>query len=392
MNKLLPLGCCLLWPTVGFALEFSGNFSVEGRHFVHSPLWPEQAAQHMGLSIQPELRHRWDNGRKIATFIPFYHWDAQDEQHRYSDIRQFDLVLAQGDWEIQAGISKVFWGVTESQHLVDIINQTDNLAGIDGEEKLGQPLLRLSRLLANGALDFYVLPYFRERQFAGNNSRLRPALPVLDEARYESEREQQQVDIALRWAYTYENIDLAAYWFKGTARQPLLQAQTKNEQMILQPYYPQINQTALTLQHTGDAWLWKLEALYQKNHEQSHAAAVGGFEYTWSGVFDSAVDLGLLAEYHRDSRGLSASNPWQKDLFIGNRWGFNDVQSTEILAGVLVDLDQQGRSLRIEASRRLGDNMKLNFESQWFSHAVPQEAFYDLRADDYLQLEWQWFF
>jgi len=42
------------------------------------------------------------------------------------------------------GINSVFWRVVESNHLVDILNQTDLIEDIDGEEKLGQPMISLS--------------------------------------------------------------------------------------------------------------------------------------------------------------------------------------------------------------------------------------------------------
>ena len=41
------------------------------------------------------------------------------------------------DWSLSIGLGKVFWGVTEFNHLVDVINQTDLVEGIDGEAKLG---------------------------------------------------------------------------------------------------------------------------------------------------------------------------------------------------------------------------------------------------------------
>ncbi len=36
----------------------------------------------------------------------------------------------------------MYWGVAESNHLVDIINQTDAVESFDGEEKLGQPMVQ----------------------------------------------------------------------------------------------------------------------------------------------------------------------------------------------------------------------------------------------------------
>ena len=80
--------------------------------------------------------------------------------------------------ELRVGLRKVFWGVTESQHLVDIINQTDLVESLDGEEKLGQPMINYALINDWGTLDLYLLPYFRERTFSGINGRLRSSLYV----------------------------------------------------------------------------------------------------------------------------------------------------------------------------------------------------------------------
>ena len=42
------------------------------------------------------------------------------------------------------GVRRVFWGVAESNHLVDVINQTDAIENPDQEDKLGQPMLNLA--------------------------------------------------------------------------------------------------------------------------------------------------------------------------------------------------------------------------------------------------------
>ena len=78
-----------------------------------------------------------------------------------------------GDWELRLGIGKVFWGVTESRHLVDTINQSDGVEDIDGEAKLAQPMATLSWIRDWGVVELLVLPYFRERTFAGVEGRPR---------------------------------------------------------------------------------------------------------------------------------------------------------------------------------------------------------------------------
>jgi hypothetical protein len=74
---------------------------------------------------------------------------------------------------LSLGINTIFWGVTESQHLVDIINQTD-----------------------------FVLPSFRPRQFAGEKGRLR-SIPLAENAheQYQSDKGDDHIDFALRWSH-----------------------------------------------------------------------------------------------------------------------------------------------------------------------------------------------
>ena len=75
----------------------------------------------------------------------------------------------------------------ESRHRVDYINQTDGVEDVDGEDKLGQPMLNLGLQRDWGDLNFFYLPYFRERTFPGTKGRLRAPLVVdTDRARYEA--------------------------------------------------------------------------------------------------------------------------------------------------------------------------------------------------------------
>ena len=54
----------------------------------------------------------------------------------------------------------------------------------------------------------YLLPYFRERTFAGVDGRLRSPLPVAtDNAQYESSDEENHVDFALRYSHYLGSFD-----------------------------------------------------------------------------------------------------------------------------------------------------------------------------------------
>ena len=284
------------------------------------------------------------------------------------------------------GANVVFWGVTESEHLVDIINQTDAVADIDGEDKLGQPMISLSLQHDWGSLGLFVMPYFRERTFAGPDGRFRPPLPVdTDRPQFESPDGNRHVDLAVRYSHYIGDVDLGLSAFRGTNREPRLLPDAGGESLL--PYYDQITQIGLDLQYTRNAWLWKLEAIARDGVEESFAAAVGGFEYTQFQVRNSALDLGLLAEYQYDGRGPTEPvTIADHDLFLGTRLAFNDAQDTAVLAGVGVDVRTSETYVNVEAERRLGQDYVLELRSRFFSGAKAGDVTYALSADDYVQL------
>ena len=379
--------------SVTMAGDWSGNVSLEGKYF---PSEPAHAGQEktggFALSVEPEYKHKWDDEDQQLTFTPYYRWDENDKERTHADIRQLDYLRVKGDWEFQLGIGKKFWGVTESAHLVDIINQTDGVEGNDGEDKLGQPMIRASRLLENGSVDLFVLPYFRERTFAGTAGRFRTSLIVdTDAVTYESSRKEKHIDYALRWSHTKDTVDIGLSYFDGTSRDPSFIVGTKNGAPVLVPHYPLIQQLGLDLQYTGEATIWKLEVAHRRARAENYTAAVGGFEHSLP-AFESGSEISLLGEYHFDTRGEVQNAPFQNDVFMGARLALNDEASSELLAGAFYDLDNGSTSLRLEGSRRIGDGLKLNVEAQVFTNIDASDPLNAFAKDDYIQVELQKFF
>ena len=261
---------------------------------------------------------------------------------------------------------------------MDVINQTDYVEAIDGDQKLGQPMIQGIWLSDMGTWEAFVLPGFRERTFPGEAGRYRTELLVSDDAEYQADEEQQHVDLAARWSYVSElngyPLDLTASVFRGTSRDPLLVPQVEVVNSVptlteLVPYYAMQNQVGSTIQFAPEGWLLKAELLYRDYQidalpggidVKDQTAAVGGFEYTLVGPFGDAADLGLLAEYQYDSRGADYSDA-QNDLFLGTRYVFNDMASSEILAGITQDLDYMGtRLFLLEANTRLNPSMTID--------------------------------
>ena len=383
------------------AVELSGRFELEPRGFTQSPAHPRQNRNGVSLAVQPELYHSFDDDRQSLLFSPFLRLDTADDRRTHFDVRELLYQRVFDDAELRIGIGRVFWGVTESYHLVDIINQTDLVENIDREDKLGQPLVNLTFIRDWGALDLFMLPGFRERTYPGREGRLRSEPFVdTDRARYESGAGRQRIDYAVRWSHAIGDFDMGVAHFHGTSREPRLLPEcatpgcnpVTGEGFVLAPRYEVVHRTSLDLQATRDATLWKLEALHESGQGDSYVAWVAGFEYTWFGINESDMDLGLLVEHLFDGRGGNAPHPLENDVFAGVRLAFNDEASTELLAGVIADGEGDATNLNLEASRRIGERWKVELEARAWTAVDRDDAMYPLNRDDYVQLTLSRFF
>jgi len=374
------------------ANELTGQVSAEVRAFQKEALHQGQEQNNASLALQAEYFHEWESGASL-TFTPFARVDSADDERTHMDIRELSYLWLGDSYEFRAGISKVFWGSTEFVHLADIINQDDGVEGPDGEDKLGQPMLHLSIPRDFGVLDLFVLPYFRERTFPGSGGRLRPSIVVdTDNPVYEDPDGEEHVDLAARYSHSIGVVDFGIYHFRGTGREPTLILRITPEGQALVPYYEQIDQSGLDAQVVAGQWLLKFEGIRRTGQGEGYYAGTGGFEYTFTGIGQSAADLGVIVEYVRDDRGDAATTPFNNDIMAGFRLAFNDQSGTELLAGLASDLDKPSRMLTLEASRRIGDDMKATIEARSFVDVDDVDLIYDLRNDDYVLLELAYYF
>lgn len=396
--SLISLSLVLVTPNTIYAGEWSGQLQLEGRFFTQDADFG-QSNQHYSLAFEPEFYHEFEDTDWSVTFTPFLRLDSEDSERTHGDIRELMFNYVGDVWEVKAGIGKVYWGVAESQHLVDVINQTDFVENLDGEDKLGQPMLHFSTEQDWGLLEFFVLPYFRERTFAGLDGRLRFPLEIdTDNPLYESSDKEHNIDAAVRWSQTIGDWELGLAHFSGTSREPLFMLDNSNPlNPMLRPYYATIDQTSIDLQATIDAWLWKLEAISRSGFDSDrYWAAVAGFEYSFYDIQGSGVDLGLVLEYQTDSRDfIGGGFETQDSVVAAFRLAMNDEQSTEALLGYSYSEEGQ-KFINLEANRRLGDSWKLIIEARYFTginENNPNESiFYPFRNDDYIGISLEKYF
>jgi len=365
--------------------------AAEHRQFFHSPQFSEQKNHSIPSFIaEPEIIFNKDDKNSLIGKI-FYRHDFIDSKRSHLDIRQADWThLADNDWELRAGISKVYWGVMESRHLVDVINQTDYLEDIDEEDKLGQPMVQLANFQDWGTLRFFYLPYFRDRDFTGKNGRLRSRININNKAQYGQDAGDFNPSFATRYEHSIGDWDIGLAQFYGTGREAKIIADAAGN---LSPFYEVINQSSADIQLTKDAWLLKSEAIYRSGQGRDFVAISGGFEYSIFGIFDSNHDLGLLAEYHHDDRSRAApSTIFDRDLFLGSRYVLNNAADTEFLAGITIDTINQSTFSIFEAAHRLNNSWKVEFDARIFNNMKDEQNFAFLQKDDFAQLRLSYFF
>ena len=384
---------------IGIDRDFSGRVNVESRWFPKAGAFPGQGSHAIGFFVEPKLYLADARGRSF-TLSSFFRYDNADSRRTHVDLREAYFLLfgeiGDGEWELRVGIDQVFWGVTESQHLVDIINQIDLVEHPNGETKLGQPMVNITYSSDWGIVEFFVLPYHRARTFPGSSGRLRLPLVVEDEqVEYETEA---HLDFAARYSQSFGVVDVGLSVFNGTSREPFLfPGMDSSGVPVLFQHYGQIRQFGLDAQLTVGSWLFKLEAIQRAGArnllgmEEDYVASVFGGEYTFYSVFDSAVDLSLLGEWNYDGRERNATpsrspNTLDNDFFFATRLAFNDVQSTEIVASVLGDAGRSTRALFVEVDRRISDQLSLDIEVIHLLSIDQADIHYDTRRDSFIDL------
>jgi len=371
--------------------DFSTEVELEQRLFFNKGLYQGQEQFFTSGAFIPEFSLESIDGKHQFIGKLFARLAQHDDQRSHIDIRELFYRYKGKRWSITIGSKIVFWGVTESNHLVDIINQTDQLEGVDGEDKLGQPMVQFTKNTRVGTFELYYLPYARRRQFPGREGRFRfPEVLDREGIPFENNAEEWSPSFAFRWSHYLGSFDIGLSNFYGIAREP--QFLGFNPQTGLQLTYPVINQTGLDLQFTKDAWLLKLESIYRGSDDLDFFAFTAGFEYTFSNIKSSGIDLGIVSEYLFDERDELTFSGFDNDVFIGTRVAFNDIQDTEFITGGIFDLSRSTYLFSFEGSRRIGKSWKIALEARVFGSVSQEELLFAFREDDVFQIKLSKFF
>lgn len=390
----------------GAAVTLTNAIEFENLSFTQSPLFADQAKTMNSVALRPRLVFNWPaaaSGASVtATLAPLLRYDPNDTQRTHADVREAKIDVNVGKTGLTVGYDYVFWGKTESAQIVDIVNQVDMLETLVGTHKLGQPMVALRQIFDVAgkypvSASAYYLPYFRERAYLGQRSRLRLNAEIdKEEAVFADGASRSTPGFAARLASTAGNVDIALSLFRGLSREPSFRPGAQAGKIV--PVYGEVSQFGFEGQITGDATLWKLEAIRRHQQlnalgdRQDYSAAVAGIEHTIYGFGGGNADLGLIMEYAWDARQLTALTPLQNDVVVGARVAMNNANDSAFLVTASVDVKTKETLYRLEYRSRLTDQLFLTVEAGAFSQSPPNSIIYDLRNDSYIRsaLTFRW--
>ena len=393
----------LITPIICFAdlkpsfLEYEAEITFGSWLFPEEPLYEGQKHNNYSIAFEPEIYSEWAEGDNLV-FRPFFLFDNQDNNRSHIDIREALYSWYGDDWEASIGVGQIFWGVTESKNLVDIINQFDAAYDPLFKTKLGQPLVNYTLIRDSGYYELFILPYFRERTSPGKKGRLRldPEF-TKGSTKYEG-GSKWTPEAAVRWSNSFGEYDFSVHSFLGYSRSPSVDILLVDGKLQFEPNYQRVRQIGGTLQKASGATIYKLEWLAKDGQKDinfrrgGYFATVLGFEHTlYSSIGDNG-DLGFLMEYNFDSRHARSTDTMQDDIFVAARLTLNDSKNTEMLFASILDLDGDGQIYQLDFGRRINDSLTFGVQGAIYQNGRLGSNLYILRQDSWLEINFKQYF
>ena len=364
--------------------KIGGHVGLVWRHYMQSPDG-NQEGDAAALRFLPEWTLR--QGPLRLTVAPDLRLENAGSGRGRADFNELYLSTRYGETTLEFGITRLFWSVTESRHLQNIINPPDLAAHYAGDTTLGIALLRLAQPTGFGQIELILVPWDRDPRYPGERGRPHTALPILGDVIHPEGR---PAAWATRMALNGGEFDAHLSYFSGLDREAVFTPQfdITGLPVGLRASRHPIRQWGVDLQAPLGNLLVKGEAIHRTGYARGFSSAVLGGEYTLNGVADSARDLTFMLEYQFDDRSEDAPLPSMKQgIYGGIRMTFNDPASSEFKIGLLHERPGKAKVWRGDFSRRIGNDWTIEGALNLFSDVHAQPALSGFARDSYLEVQ-----
>ena len=294
---------------------------------------------------------------------------ARSGPYSYGYIREAYLQVEHPAYTLFGGKRILFRGVLEAYNPVNLLSFAIPKVGLEQEDRDGAWMAGGDYYGGSWTLSGYVRLVESPTALPPDDD---PDFPFgewigIDEPLYEEGRWRKSTYLGIRG--TAGAVDYHGALFEGYDNRRLWEV---NDQGRMRERAWTVTKLMASATWAGDDLLYKLESTWSHIHhpdqnglEDYGETGIGG-EYTLYGVTGDG-DLGILAEYyHRFGESpetLQIPQGMDNDLFLAGRYLFNDIGDSQLLAGVIQDIETTDRTTLIEVSTRLADGW--NIEVTW---------------------------
>lgn len=408
----------------GGSFRERGELTFEHRRFLKNDQDPTTENLSLGFLARFETRYQksigdvnsfWGGDLRV-TLGGYGRVDQKDQNRSFATFEDANIAYrfgASGQYQILVGHKLFNWSVMDAFYPADMINSRNFDSSPDNLEKIGEFTVELSVDFWNGELNFYYFPLFEQPRYPGASNRfgqgvnLGPA-KVVDGQEASSQRSVDQYGVRI---YQYLlGADISLHYLDRIDRyfpvvgyadfniDPFSGFVVPVDQNDMRPYLYRSEQVGATVQKPLTSGLvfkfegvrrWFDEDSYQVLDAQSlllgnpqfispktHSDISFGFDYTW-GFLDGS-EMNFVVEHSfisglekEERRRLSV---FQRDLMLGVRYAFNDINSKEFTINGIFDLERsQEFILNLSYEQRLGDFWGLSTGVTWFEASDNQE-------------------
>ena len=355
-------------------IEYKGNMAIETAYFNHDIDNKRDNQSAMRFEIEGKYQFK-ENQKFVAKLKAIY--DTNDNKRRYWSFTDLYFQHDFDKWNFLIGKNTRFWGAMEFYNQSDTFNTKDWLDNpFDYDSKIGSWNIAFNRFFDNSEFSL-IVKLNEEKQPMQESRSIYNFVPY----RYNETLDIDSGDVPtiyLKYSSSIDEyqIDYSVIYQNGYDEQRyLIPKLTKDINISMQQHAYTVDKfMGFGTMVKGDT-LYKTELAYTSSHDNKvsdYAQGSIGLEHTLYGVYEK-MDLGIIAEYYKYKtfqtkryNAKSFGQLFDDDLTVGLRLALNDIESSEILAGLVVDRHNKEKILSVDYDTRIDDKYKLKVSFQHF--------------------------
>lgn len=344
--------------------SFDGSMRMEYRKFTEKSSNPDALNQNFSLLGELEWGMTgssfdfkiWNLGRydfndsERSRILPYENWAAYKTENTV--------------WKV--GMQVENWSMAEVFHPSDVFNSRNFDSELENTEKIGEPSLSLRVALFDGFASFFYMPMVYSPIIPSQKSRFN-ALPegvkLLEPKFYTNGELRDNMaaanQFAVRYTRSFGSVDMSAHYISQVDRlQPLIVQDISADGA--RPIFLPVQQVGLNGSWVNDSNIFKFDVVYRYFTEEILGGSLGrvaqldhtigslGYERGFS-MGDSGAESTVFLEWQQifgvSNQKAEALSIFQNDLMLGYRLSFNDLDSRELRAMMIMDLAKSSQTL-----------------------------------------------